>query len=49
MLALSVFHAISDAIGSLSASRDPVPLEAPATPENILRAIHELAHTDPGR
>ncbi len=40
MLALSVFHAIYDAIGSLSDSRDPVPLEAPATPENILRAIH---------
>jgi xanthine dehydrogenase large subunit len=47
MLALSVFHAISDAVGSLRASRDPVPLKAPATPENILRAIHELVHTDP--
>ncbi|HYL24407.1 MAG TPA: xanthine dehydrogenase molybdopterin binding subunit [Burkholderiales bacterium] len=42
MLALSVFHAIYDAIGATSASRDPVPLEAPATPENILRAIHAL-------
>jgi xanthine dehydrogenase large subunit len=42
MLALSVFHAIYDAVGSTSASRDPVPLEAPATPENILKAIHEL-------
>jgi xanthine dehydrogenase large subunit len=42
MLALSVFHAIYDAIGSTSDSRDPVPLEAPATPENILRAICQL-------
>jgi xanthine dehydrogenase large subunit len=44
MLALSVFHAIYDAVGSTSASQDPVPLEAPATPENILKAIHALAH-----
>jgi xanthine dehydrogenase large subunit len=42
MLALSVFHAIYDAVGSTSASRDPVPLEAPATPENILRALCSL-------
>jgi xanthine dehydrogenase large subunit len=42
MLALSVFHAIYDAIGSTRDSRDPVPLEAPATPENILRAICQL-------
>jgi xanthine dehydrogenase large subunit len=48
MGALSVFHAIYDAIGSTSHSRDPVPLEAPATPENILKAIHEL-HRNPGR
>jgi xanthine dehydrogenase large subunit len=42
MLALSVFHAIYDAVGSTSTSRDPVPLEAPATPENILKAICAL-------
>ena len=48
MLALSVFHAIYDAVGATSAARDPVPLEAPATPENILKAIHEL-HRNPGR
>jgi xanthine dehydrogenase large subunit len=48
MLALSVFHAIYDAVGATSASREPVPLEAPATPENILKAIHEL-HRNPGR
>jgi xanthine dehydrogenase large subunit len=48
MLALSVFHAIYDAVGATHASRDPVPLEAPATPENILKAIHEL-HRNPHR
>ena len=39
MLALSVFHALYDAVGATSDSRDPVPLEAPATPENILKAL----------
>ena len=42
MLALSVFHAINDAVGSTGASRDPVPLDAPATPESILKAICAL-------
>ncbi|MDW8470162.1 MAG: xanthine dehydrogenase molybdopterin binding subunit [Burkholderiales bacterium] len=42
MLALSVFHAIADAIGATSDTREPVPLDAPATPENVLRAIHAL-------
>jgi xanthine dehydrogenase large subunit len=42
MLALSVFHAIADAVGATSDSREPVPLEAPATPENVLRAIRAL-------
>ena len=42
MLALSVFHAIYDAVGSTSTSRDPIPLDAPATPENILRALCSL-------
>ena len=42
MLALSVFHALSDAVGSTSASRDPVPLDAPATPETILKVICAL-------
>jgi xanthine dehydrogenase large subunit len=41
MLAISVFAAIADAIHSL-APGCPVPLDAPATPESILRAI-ELA------
>jgi xanthine dehydrogenase large subunit len=44
MLALSVFHAIYDAIGATHDSREPVPLEAPATPESILRAIDALRH-----
>jgi xanthine dehydrogenase large subunit len=47
MLALSVFHALYDAVGATAESREPVPLEAPATPENILKAIH--AHRNPGR
>jgi xanthine dehydrogenase large subunit len=38
MLAISVFAAIADAIHSLAPGR-PVPLDAPATPEAILRAI----------
>jgi xanthine dehydrogenase large subunit len=42
MLALSVFHAIYDAVGATSNSRDPVPLDAPATPESILKAICAL-------
>jgi xanthine dehydrogenase large subunit len=40
MLALSVFHAIQDAVGAAIGGKDPVPLEAPATPQNILRALH---------
>jgi xanthine dehydrogenase large subunit len=38
MLAISVFAAVADAIHSLAPGR-PVPLDAPATPETILRAI----------
>lgn len=41
MLAISVFHAIRDAIAS---DDDPLPaLDAPATPEAVLRAIEESA------
>ena len=42
MLALSVFHALYDAVGATRDSREPVPLEAPATPENILKALCQL-------
>jgi xanthine dehydrogenase large subunit len=42
MLALSVFCALRDAVGSIAETREPVPLEAPATAENVLKAIHAL-------
>ena len=38
MLAMSVFHAIRDAVAAATGARRP-PLDAPATPEAILRAI----------
>jgi xanthine dehydrogenase large subunit len=41
MLAISVFCAIADAIRSLAPDR-PVPLDAPATPEAILRACEAV-------
>jgi len=41
MLAISVFAAIADAIHSLDPEK-PVPLDAPATPESILRAVQAV-------
>lgn len=41
MLAISVFAAIADALHSLAPGKS-VPLDAPATPESILRAAQEL-------
>jgi len=41
MLALSVFSAIMDAISSLSPGRVP-PLDVPATPESIMRAVDAM-------
>jgi len=41
MLAISVFAAIADAIHSLAPGK-PVPLDAPATPESILHAVHAV-------
>jgi xanthine dehydrogenase large subunit len=41
MLAISVFSAIADAIHSLESGR-PVPLDAPATAESILRAVNAV-------
>jgi xanthine dehydrogenase large subunit len=41
MLAISVFAAIADAIHSLDPEK-PVPLDAPATPEAILRAVQAV-------
>lgn len=43
MLALSVFSAITHAVASLAPGRVP-PLDAPATPEAILRAAEALRH-----
>ncbi|MEA2879935.1 MAG: xanthine dehydrogenase large subunit [Hyphomicrobiales bacterium] len=42
MLAISVFAAIADAIHSLNPAV-PVPLDAPATPEAILRAVQAVS------
>jgi xanthine dehydrogenase large subunit len=39
MLAISVFHAIRDAVASCGATGARPKLAAPATPESILRAI----------
>jgi xanthine dehydrogenase large subunit len=39
MLAISVWEAIRDAIGAARGPRTLVPLVAPATPENVLRAL----------
>ena len=41
MLAISVFAAIADAIHSLNPAAR-VPLDAPATPETILRAVQAV-------
>jgi xanthine dehydrogenase large subunit len=43
MLGMSVFHAIRDAVASCGAPRALVPLDAPATPEAILRAVEAIA------
>jgi xanthine dehydrogenase large subunit len=42
MLAISVFAAVADALHSIAPGTS-VPLDAPATPESILRAVHDLA------
>ena len=39
MLAISAFHAIRDAVASVSDHAGPVRLDAPATPEAVLRAV----------
>lgn len=43
MLGISVFHAIKDAIASTDDNGKSPLLNAPATPEQILNSIHELA------
>ncbi len=42
MLAISVFHAIKDAVASVAPEAGSPRLDAPATPESVLRAIEEL-------
>ncbi|HTV37705.1 MAG TPA: xanthine dehydrogenase molybdopterin binding subunit [Xanthobacteraceae bacterium] len=42
LLAIAVWSAIRDAIGSLASHQLPVDLDAPATPERILMAIGDL-------
>jgi xanthine dehydrogenase large subunit len=39
MLAMSVFHAIRDAVASCGVAHCLPPLVAPATPEAVLRAV----------
>jgi xanthine dehydrogenase large subunit len=46
MLALSAFFAIKDAVGAVAPGR-PVRLDAPATPEAVLRAVQSLMQTSP--
>ena len=42
MLAISVFHAISDAISSLKNYKEVPELDAPATPERILDSVEKM-------
>ena len=42
MLAISVFAAVTDAIAALKPGRMP-PLEAPATPEAIMKAVKAMS------
>jgi xanthine dehydrogenase large subunit len=42
MLAISVFQAIKDAVASVADYRASPRLDAPATPEEVLRAVNEL-------
>jgi xanthine dehydrogenase large subunit len=42
MLAISVFHAIKDAVGSVGGHRLSPRLDSPATPEEVLMAVEEL-------
>ncbi len=47
MLAISVHQALSDAVSSISGYRHVPDLDAPATPEALLRAIkRERARSD---
>jgi xanthine dehydrogenase molybdopterin-binding subunit B len=45
MLALSAFHALRDAVASVGDYRVVPRLDAPATPERVLRAVSRRART----
>ena len=45
MLGISVFEALRDAVGAVTPSRTPVRLDAPATPERVLRALEAAARS----
>jgi xanthine dehydrogenase large subunit len=42
MLAISVFHALKDAVAAAGDHRASPRLDAPATPERVLLAVEEL-------
>ncbi len=49
MLAVSVYEALRNAVAAARADGGPVRLEAPATAENVLRALGGLVETTAGR
>ncbi|MCO6391854.1 xanthine dehydrogenase molybdopterin binding subunit [Aliihoeflea aestuarii] len=49
MLAMSVFHALSDAVASVSDHKVFPALDAPATPERVLMAVERVRSTLPQR
>jgi xanthine dehydrogenase large subunit len=46
MLGISVFEALRDAVGSVRDSTTPVELDAPATPERVLKAVTRIREVD---
>ena len=48
MLAISTWCAIRDAIGAVAGHRRFPRLDAPATPEEILRVVREIQHAGTG-
>lgn len=46
MLGISVFEALRDAVGSVRDSTTPVELDAPATPERVLKAVTRVRKVD---
>ena len=49
LLAFSVFFAIRDAISAVGHHRGDPPLQAPATPESVLRAINAVTALTAGQ